>query len=161
MGLQRAKSRKKATNTGPYQKAAPVSIVSHSVAATVHFGQKLLQLPGPSVWLLSGPVGAGKTTFVRGIVRQLGIKTTVNSPTFSLIKSYSLSGQKWRQLVHVDAYRITHPREYLALDLGPLVDDSSVLLVIEWPERLVGYAFGDTRKISFQIVSGGRKIRVA
>jgi len=88
-------------------------------------------LPPGAVVALHGEMGAGKTCFVQGMARTLGISELVNSPTFTLINEYIAA----RPLYHVDLYRIGSERE--ALDLG-LEDyfQSSGITAIEWPERI-------------------------
>jgi len=87
---------------------------------------------------LSGPLGAGKTTFVQYLAKTLGIRKTPQSPTFSLLRTYRLpnSVHNITRLVHVDAYRIEDERDLLPLDLDAELRDKKTLLVIEWPERI-------------------------
>ena len=83
------------------------------------------------VVLLTGELGAGKTTFVRGVARGMGSKADVASPTFQLIRVYP--GRV--QLAHVDLYRIENPSELNGLGLDELADQGAV--VVEWGERLL------------------------
>jgi tRNA threonylcarbamoyladenosine biosynthesis protein TsaE len=107
--------------------------VTRSQDETERFAEALAAARRPGdVLLLSGPLGAGKTAFVRGLARGLGIDPDeVSSPTFTLVHEYR--GGRLR-LFHVDLYRLgTAGAEDLGLDeLG--VDDG--LLAIEWPDRL-------------------------
>ncbi len=85
---------------------------------------------------LSGNLGSGKTTFTKALARELGITEEVQSPTFVIAKYYSLTNQKWDELVHIDAYRIEHPNEIAVLRWGELTSHPRKLIVIEWPEQL-------------------------
>lgn len=89
------------------------------------------ELAGGQVWSLSGDLGAGKTTLVRGMLRGLGFTGRVKSPSYGLVESYDLG----RLAVHhLDLYRLSDPGELDFIGLEDLLDDNSVLLV-EWPER--------------------------
>lgn len=90
-----------------------------------------------SVVLLQGDLGAGKTTFTKSLAEHLGIpKTDVHSPTFILKKEYEADHHRFKRLVHVDAYRFTHPEEARVLRLEDDLRDRESLVVIEWPSKM-------------------------
>lgn len=92
---------------------------------------------------LSGPLGAGKTTFVQALATVLGIKRMPQSPTFALMRSYPIPKQaSIKRLLHVDAYRIENDRDLLALNLDEELEDGKTILVVEWPERLGAWLHG-------------------
>ena len=96
-------------------------------------GERLAaSLPRRGVVLLSGGLGAGKTTLAKGIAAGLGAAKAdeVSSPTFTLIHEY---GEPVR-LYHIDLYRIEEPRELATLELEDLMDRDALVL-IEWGER--------------------------
>jgi tRNA threonylcarbamoyladenosine biosynthesis protein TsaE len=88
---------------------------------------------GVSIWLLEGEMGAGKTTLVKAIGRELGIKETVASPTFSIVNEYQTAdGQT---VFHFDFYRLKNETE--AYDIGANeYFESGNLCIIEWPEKI-------------------------
>ena len=83
---------------------------------------------------LSGELGAGKTTLVRGIVRALGHPGPVKSPTYALVELYKLSRL---DLHHFDFYRFRDPREWIDAGFRESFNGRTVSL-IEWPERAAG-----------------------
>ncbi len=95
-------------------------------------GLARLCLPG-DVLLLSGDLGAGKTTFAQGFGRELGVDEPVTSPTFTLVRHYEVAPGPTgvRTLLHADVYRLDHLGEIADLGLGQLVEDGGVALV-EW-----------------------------
>lgn len=86
-----------------------------------------------SVWLFEGDMGAGKTTLIKAICRQLGVVSVVQSPTFGIINEYST--QAGKSVYHFDCYRLRNEAE--ALDIGvEEYFDSGDYCLIEWPERI-------------------------
>lgn len=88
-------------------------------------------LDAPCVFALCGPLGAGKTTWVRAFLRALGHDGVVPSPTYTLVEPYEADGLK---IWHVDLYRLQDPLELEGLGVRELLDGNAVMLV-EWPER--------------------------
>ena len=99
-----------------------------------------LLAPGTIV-TLSGPLGAGKTTFVQALAQELGIRERPQSPTFALMRSYRLPKpvNGISRLVHVDAYRIEDERDFVTLDLDYELSDGKSVLMLEWPENVKGW----------------------
>lgn len=87
---------------------------------------------------LRGDLGAGKTTFTQALAQELGITDTVQSPTYVLMKSYPIFFDRFRKLIHIDAYRLDKPEEFAALEPETFLNDPENLVVIEWPERVEG-----------------------
>ena len=95
------------------------------------------QKPTAPVILLEGDLGAGKTTFTKALAYELGIpQDEVHSPTFILKKAYKGKHPTFRSLVHVDAYRFTHPDEARVLRLEEDLKDSDTIVAVEWPSKM-------------------------
>lgn len=96
-------------------------------------------LTGGDVIALEGELGAGKTTFVRGMARAFGIRARITSPTFLLMRCYALPRGKSRRgirhLCHVDAYRVRSGKELRDIGLAEYLTAPDSLTVIEWPEH--------------------------
>ena len=124
----------------------------------MNLGQKFVALAKPgSTFCLTGDLGAGKTTLVRGIARALNIKSVVQSPTFNIMKVY-FDGE--RPLIHIDAYRLADVNTDIGLD--EYIGYETGITVIEWPEFIkdlipenaievnIRHAEGDTRNITIK-----------
>jgi len=107
--------------------------------------------PGMLV-LLRGPLGAGKTTLVRGILRQLGHGGSVKSPTYTLLEPYDLSDQ---QVLHFDLYRIADPAELEFIGFDELLEGPALKLV-EWPEQAGGRLPDPDLELTLSLVDRGR-----
>jgi tRNA threonylcarbamoyladenosine biosynthesis protein TsaE len=112
--------------------------ISQEAAETFSLGHQVgAQLTGGEVLLLSGPLGAGKTVFVKGIADSLGLDPSdVTSPTFTLVNPHL--GRL--TLYHIDLYRLDEGASAAqAVDLDELLVDEEAVLVVEWAERLGRY----------------------
>lgn len=85
---------------------------------------------------LQGDLGAGKTTFVQELGKHFDIKETITSPTFTIMKQYELTHEKFDLLVHIDAYRIEDEAETGPLHLEEIFQRPRTLVCIEWPEQI-------------------------
>jgi len=98
---------------------------------------------GACVVTLSGPLGAGKTTFVQACAQVLGVSEVVTSPTFVVLKRYKTHDTDFDSLVHIDAYRIEDVKELTVLHFEELLKESRTLIMIEWPERMAPLLFSE------------------
>jgi tRNA threonylcarbamoyladenosine biosynthesis protein TsaE len=122
--------------------AAAVDRLGASIAAALR--------PGEAVCLW-GPLGAGKTTLARGLIRALtGPDEEVPSPTFTLVQLYA--GRL--AVAHLDLYRLKRPEEAYELGLDEALDTGAA--VIEWPERLSGALPADRLDVEITIPEDGR-----
>lgn len=105
-------------------------------AATKDLGRRIGEkLRGGEVFELVGDVGAGKTTFVKGLAWGLGVNDEVQSPSFTISRVYD--GRDNLQLVHYDFYRLTDPG-IMANEVAEMVGDPQTVTVIEWADIVEG-----------------------
>ena len=106
------------------------------------------------IFLFDGEMGAGKTTFIAEVCRQLGADDDFGSPTFSIVNEYE--DAKGEPIYHFDLYRIDSP--YEIIDMG--ADDyfySGALCLVEWPDRLGNLAPDEFRTVRITLNSDGSR----
>jgi tRNA threonylcarbamoyladenosine biosynthesis protein TsaE len=118
------------------------------------------RLRAGDVVILTGPLGAGKTTLVQGIGAGLGVRGPVTSPTFVIARVHPARAGSGPSLVHADAYRLGSISELDDLDLD--ADVASAVTVVEWGEGLAEGLADDRLEISIQPDAGGaaRTVRI-
>ncbi len=121
--------------------------ITNSSEETKKLAENLAKQITQGVIALSGDLGAGKTTFVQGFAKGLGIKDSIISPTFVLIRQY-------KNLYHVDLYRIN---TFDHLGLEEILSNPNNIVLIEWAEKLKKLPKG-TIKISIQIQGPNTRI---
>jgi tRNA threonylcarbamoyladenosine biosynthesis protein TsaE len=129
---------------------------TNSPEETIALGRELAsQLTPPKLIVLSGDLGAGKTTLVKGIAEGFNAAShdDVTSPTFTLIHEYRGASAT---LYHIDLYRIDTPRELETLGLDDLITDNSVLL-IEWGEKFARFQMEKDVEIAIERVSENQR----
>ena len=113
--------------------------ISHSQLDTEEVGRKLAEkLPGGSVVAMYGDLGAGKTAFVRGMAKGMGLSCRVSSPTFTIVNEYL--GE--RELIHFDMYRLSSADELFDIGWEDYLSRGAVCAV-EWSENVQDAFFGD------------------
>lgn len=136
---------------------ATLKLLPHKNSATVVF--------------LKGELGAGKTTFMQQLGRELGVEESMQSPTYVLMKTYELHGERlhngsprrFKRLVHIDAYRLNSSGEFAALKPEQFLNDPDALVCVEWPERVAGALPAPDLTLSFSsegMAEGERNIEM-
>ncbi len=124
--------------------------ITYSPNQTFDLGRKLAkkllkQEPlkrGAFVLALQGELGSGKTTFLQGFAKGLGIKEKITSPTFVIMKKFKIpskknkTGSKYEFFYHLDCYRLEKPKELYALGWKEIVGNRYNIVAVEWAERI-------------------------
>ncbi len=131
--------------------------ISHSQLETEEVGRKLAEkLPGGSVVAMYGDLGAGKTAFVRGMAKGMGLSCRVSSPTFTIVNEYL--GE--RELIHFDMYRLSSADELFDIGWEDYLSRGAVCAV-EWSENVQDAFFGDEVVVRIEKLSEtDRKITI-
>jgi len=152
------------------------TFISSSSQETQDLAKKVLdRLKDTNVLALYGKLGSGKTTFVQGLAKALGVKDKVQSPTFTLVREYKISyklparnatqsvaGGKaisYKLLIHVDCYRVDSEKDLKGVSLQEYWEDKESLVVIEWAERVKDILPENRLDICFEIISGQDQAR--
>lgn len=121
------------------------------VAANLSRGLQVPQIIG-----LAGALGAGKTTFIRGVLRALGVKGAIKSPTFALVESYPLSDFV---IHHFDLYRLSSSQELESLGFREYFSEDAICF-IEWPDKVAGLNSYLDMLLSFEVKDVKRQLLV-
>lgn len=108
-------------------------ILTKNALETQKFGEKFAKTFKHGTFALYGDLGAGKTTFVQGLARGLGIKKRIISPTFVIVRTYKIGSKNF---YHIDLYRIENGKDIEGLGIGEIMNDPKSVVVIEWAEKL-------------------------
>ena len=131
--------------------------LSRSEGETEELGARLAKnLPSGTVVAMYGDLGAGKTAFVRGMARGMGLSCRVSSPTFTIVNEYL--GE--RELIHFDMYRLSGADELFDIGWEDYLNRGAVCAV-EWSEKVEDAFFGDEVRVTIEKLSdSGRKITI-
>ena len=123
--------------------------INYNLADIEEVAKQLINNLKTKTWLFYGNMGVGKTTLIKAIVKQLGCKDEVSSPTFSIINEYEINNDK---IFHFDLYRIKNLEEAYHFGIEDYLD-SNHYIFIEWPEKIESILTDELDKISIEIVS--------
>lgn len=138
-------------------------MITHGSEETKKFAgelaKKILKTPllkekGAFAVGLKGDLGGGKTTFVQGFAKGLGIKEKITSPTFNIFKKFRISKpeERFSHFYHFDCYRIENPEEVLPLGFKEIISDPQNIVLMEWAENIKEILPKNTKWITFKSV---------
>ena len=117
---------------------------------------------GVLVLALEGDLGGGKTTFLQGLARGLGIKEKILSPTFVIMKKFRIPRKKadsqFQYFYHIDCYRIKKSKDILSLGFKEIIADPKNIVAIEWAERIKEILPKDKISLKFRFVDRDKRI---
>ena len=128
-----------------------------SLEDTIELGEQIpKKFPDSKILILQGPLGAGKTSLVKGIAKTLGIHDPITSPTFTLSQHYQ---EGIPPLIHLDLYRLENPKSADEFFLQEEEEANAIgaLMVIEWPERL-NIDITDALRIELKYLHNGHRL---
>ena len=127
--------------------------ITHSERETEELGRRFAEkLPGGTVVAMYGDLGAGKTAFVRGMARGMGLDCRVSSPTFTIVNEYL--GK--RELIHFDMYRLSGADELFEIGWEDYLNRGAVCAV-EWSENVSDAFFGDEIRVDIRKLSDSER----
>ena len=137
------------------KKAHPDLVLEYSLEDIDQYALEIVnQLPLKGEVYLEGEMGAGKTSLIKTILRILGVKDAISSPTFSLVNTYELPNHK--SIFHADLYRVENEEELYDIGFDEYLEANS-LIFIEWSERMTSLFNPKAMKITIEITSQYRR----
>ena len=130
------------------------TLYTHSPEQTRQLAERFAkELRGGEIIFLRGPIGAGKTVFVKGIAAALGLKSSPTSASFSLMKRYS---NRSHTLFHIDLFRLSEG-EVFNLGFEEMLEDEKAIILAEWPDPLAKMLPQDRLEMDFILDSGDKR----
>lgn len=140
------------------------TIQTYNFEETRKVGEEFVRsLQGGDVICLRGDLGAGKTTFMQGLAKGLGITHRIISPTFIILRTYNLPQKKngIAHLYHMDLYRTESQDDLEGLGISEIFKEKDVLVAIEWSEKLGAFLPAKRWELDFEWISEQqRKIEI-
>ena len=131
-----------------------------NLAKTELLGEKiaefLISFNGLAIFYLDGELGTGKTTLVRAILKAMGWKGSVKSPTFTILEEYYIAD---KDIFHSDLYRLENQNDFEMLGVE-INENSKGILFIEWPEKISNFNFGEEFFLKLSLSGQNRSIEL-
>ncbi|MFC1678274.1 tRNA (adenosine(37)-N6)-threonylcarbamoyltransferase complex ATPase subunit type 1 TsaE [Patescibacteria group bacterium] len=137
-----------------------MKITTSSERQTINFARQFTkELNGGEVIGLIGDLGAGKTVFTKGIALGLGIKKTITSPTFVLMKIYPVKNKtRIKNLFHIDTYRILDANDIMGIGIEDYLGQEDTVVVIEWADKIKKILPKNTKYITLENTNKNKRL---
>ncbi len=113
-----------------------------------------------TVVYLWGDLGSGKTTFTKNLCTHLGLDLDITSPTFTILKNYEFKVLHFKNLIHIDAYRLDSYEDLLKIKFGDYLKEKQNLIFIEWPSIIENDNVKPDINIRFSHIEGSEERKV-
>ena len=124
--------------------------------ASIRFARRLAaHISRPLLCYFKGEIGAGKTTLIRALLRELGVSGAIKSPSYSIVESYALAST---QIAHFDLYRVQDEEELEYIGWRDYFDPDDSLVCVEWPERAPNFLPNPDLLLELVDEAGGRRL---
>lgn len=135
------------------------NMITQSAEETIEYGRKFAtNLKGGEAISLTGELGSGKTTFIKGLAEGLKVAETITSPTFVILKSYKGKiARKNIEFIHSDAYRVESIDDIKSVGIDDYLDRQDVILVIEWADKIAEILPAKTLNIKFKHLDDNKR----
>jgi len=134
-----------------------IKVITKSAEETQDLAKKLagdvLKSQAPRVIALEGELGGGKTTFLQGFAKGLGVKEKILSPTFNIFKKYKFQSQNLKFLYHMDCYRLQGVKDLEVLGFQEIISDPQNIVAIEWASKIKKALPQNTLHIKFKFIN--------
>jgi tRNA threonylcarbamoyladenosine biosynthesis protein TsaE len=137
-----------------------IKCLSKSAGQTKKLGESLAkellkekEQKGAFVLGLEGDLGGGKTTFLQGFARGLGIKQKILSPTFIIMRKFEIRNSKFKYFYHIDCYRIQKVKEILDLGFKEILSRPENIVAVEWAEKISKILPKDILTLEFEFIN--------
>ena len=124
------------------------------------FARQILKqktLPQAIIVCLCGELGSGKTTFLQGFARGLGLKEKILSPTFVILKRFKIKDLRFKNFYHIDCYRIKNPKELLSLGFKEIISNPQNIVAVEWADRIRKIMPKNTIWVIFEFINKNKR----
>ena len=132
-----------------------IKFLSNSTQDTTDFAEQIAKkLSYPQTILLLGDMGSGKTTFTKSLIKFLGVKANVTSPTFNIVNQYSVLD---KTINHFDMYRLEDESEAEEIGVVDMLKDKNSINIIEWPQKIKSLLSDNVIKIYIKQINENKR----